>query len=130
MSSHYDIYVFTSAMEDYAHCIVSYLNKNFKSIQGILTRKNCLETSHGFRIKDLRIIQNRGLEDIIIVDNLVPSFGLQLENGIPILDFINNRNDRELRGLEGMLLMLKEVQDVRPWLKKHLQLRKCLDISQ
>ena len=130
MSAYYDIYVFTSALEDYADCIVRYLNKNFKSIQGVLSRNNCLETSHGFRIKDLRIIRNRGLEDIIIVDNMIPSFGLQLENGIPILDFINNRYDKELRGLEGMLLMLKEVPDVRPWLAKHLQLKHCLDYSE
>lgn len=29
-----------------------------------------------------------------MVDNLVHSFGLQLTNGIPILDFINNKDDR------------------------------------
>jgi CTD small phosphatase-like protein 2 len=48
----------------------------------------------GFFIKDLRIITNRGLKDIVMVDNLVHSFGLQLTNGIPILDFINNKNDK------------------------------------
>jgi CTD small phosphatase-like protein 2 len=44
-----------------------------------------METQNGFFIKDLRIIQNKELKDIIMVDNLVHSFGLQLTNGIPIL---------------------------------------------
>jgi CTD small phosphatase-like protein 2 len=44
-----------------------------------------METQNGFFIKDLRIIENRELKDIIIVDNLVYSFGLQLTNGIPVL---------------------------------------------
>jgi hypothetical protein len=30
----------------------------------------------------------------VIVDNLVHSFGLQIENGIPILDFTNNKEDK------------------------------------
>lgn len=58
-----------------------------------------METNNGFRIKDLRIIKNRSLNDLILVDNLVHSFGLQIENGIPILDFTNNKEDKELLGL-------------------------------
>jgi CTD small phosphatase-like protein 2 len=50
-----------------------------------------METVSGFFIKDLRIITNRTLKDIVMVDNLVHSFGLQLTNGIPILDFTNNK---------------------------------------
>jgi CTD small phosphatase-like protein 2 len=48
----------------------------------------------GLKIKDLRIIKNRNIKDIILVDNLVHSFGLQLDNGIPILDFTNDKNDK------------------------------------
>lgn len=62
-----------------------------------------METHNGFYIKDLRIIQNRDLKDIIIVDNLVHSFGLQLSNGIPILEFLDNKKDKELVGLESFL---------------------------
>ena len=50
-------------------------------------------------IKDLRIIRNRRMEDMVIVDNAVYSFGFQLENGIPIIPFYNNPMDEELHHL-------------------------------
>jgi CTD small phosphatase-like protein 2 len=85
MSNYYNIYVFTAGTECYAGPIVNYLNQKKKYILGFLHRKHCMETHNGFYIKDLRIIQNRELKDIVIIDNLVHSFGLQLNNGIPIL---------------------------------------------
>lgn len=85
MSQYYNIYVFTAGTLDYAEPIISYLNQKKKTILGLLHRKNCMETQNGFFIKDLRIIQNKELKDIIMVDNLVHSFGLQVTNGIPIL---------------------------------------------
>lgn len=50
----------------------------------------------GCFIKDLRIISNRQLKDIVIIDNLIHSFGLQIDNGIPIMDFTDDPNDKEL----------------------------------
>lgn len=40
-----------------------------------MTRNNCMETKNGFFIKDLRLIGNKELKDILIVDNLAHSFG-------------------------------------------------------
>lgn len=90
MSEYYTIYVFTASTNDYAKPIVDYLNEKCGVVRifGILHRKNCMETHNGFYIKDLRIIKNRGLKDLILVDNLVHSFGLQLDNGIPILEYL------------------------------------------
>ncbi len=53
------------------------------------------------------------MSDIVIVDNLVHSFGLQIDNGIPILDFTSNKDDRELLGIEKILIELRNVEDVR-----------------
>jgi CTD small phosphatase-like protein 2 len=49
-----------------------------------------METKNGFFIKDLRIIANKHLKDMLIVDNLAHSFGFQIENGIPILEYHND----------------------------------------
>lgn len=126
MSQHYSIYVFTASTADYAGPIVEYLNQKKTTIRGILHRKNCMETNHGFFIKDLRIITNRPLSHIVLVDNLVHSFGLQIENGIPILDFTDNKNDMELYGLEKLLLEMVDVKCIPTFLKDRLELRNML----
>ena len=41
----------------------------------ILSREDCMVTRNGFYLKDLRILKDRKLKDIIIVDNLAHSFG-------------------------------------------------------
>ena len=94
MSNIYNVYVFTAATLEYAQPIIDFLNRGTKTIQGILHRNNCLETGHGLYIKDLRIIKNKDVSKIILVDNFAHSFGLQLENGVPILEFRDNKNDQ------------------------------------
>lgn len=116
MNQIFNVYVFTAATLEYAQPIIDFLNRGQKTIQGILHRKNCLETSHGLHIKDLRIIKNRDLSKIILVDNFIHSFGLQLDNGVPILEFRKDKNDKELRGLEKLLTKASEVADVRKFL--------------
>jgi TFIIF-interacting CTD phosphatase-like protein len=41
----------------------------------------------GIYVKDLRIIADRDLKDIIIVDNSIISFAFNLSNGVPISAF-------------------------------------------
>lgn len=129
MSQYYNVYVFTAGTFDYAEPIVNYLNQKKKTILGLLHRKNCMETQNGFFIKDLRIIQNRELKDIVMVDNLVHSFGLQITNGIPILEFLDNKLDRELQGIEKMLVELTTKEDVRDTLEAKLRLKEVVDIE-
>ncbi len=66
------------------------------------------------------------MKDIILVDNLTHSFGLQIDNGIPILEFINQTNDKELLELQNFLIYLAEVADARCQIKEKLPLRKIL----
>ena len=130
LSAHYEIYLFTASTADYAQPIVNHLNGKQKFIQGLLHRNHCMETQNGLRIKDLRIIRNRGLNDIVMVDNLVHSFGLQIDNGIPVLEFKDNKHDQELLGVEKILMELKDVEDVRAVLSRKLALKKCLDFPE
>jgi len=55
-----------------------------------------MQTEEGVYIKDLRIIKNRSLKDIVIVDNAVYSFGFRLDNGIPIPSFYEDQKDEEM----------------------------------
>jgi len=56
-------------------------------------------TEEGIHIKDLRVLANRKIEDIVIVDNACYSFGYQIDNGIPIIPYYDNKQDEELKYL-------------------------------
>ena len=58
-------------------------------------RENCYPTRGDYLVKDLRIFQNADLKDIIIIDNSIHSYAFQLDNGIPIFDFIRNDDNLE-----------------------------------
>ena len=122
MSQKYEIIIFTASTQYYADAIINHIDPENKYISYVLTRKHCMQTKNGFFIKDLRIIKNRDLKDMVIVDNLLHSFGLQIDNGIPILEFIDNQRDRELLMYQKFLLLLSEQDDVRPMLRKVLHL--------
>lgn len=87
MSKYYDLYVFTAATKEYAEAVIEKLNFGKKLIQDYLCRDHCFQTQRGKIIKDLRIIENRSLKDIVLLDNKPWSYGLQIDNGVPILDF-------------------------------------------
>ena len=71
--------------------------------------------------KDLRIF-GRDLSQIAIVDNKVLSFRLQLNNGIPIIDFFDDPNDQELIHMIYYMEKLFAAVDVRPLNEQFFQL--------
>jgi hypothetical protein len=70
-------------------------------------------TGGGYYVKDLRIIENRDMKDMVIVDNSVYSFAFQIDNGIPIIPFYNDPNDEEMLHLIYYLTCLANCEDVR-----------------
>lgn len=90
-----------------------------------LYRESCVRTPDGVYVKDLRIFEHcRSLSDLVLVDNAVYSFGYQLENGIPIIPFYEDKEDEELLHLSQYLECLaKNGGDVRDHNKKAFQLR-------
>lgn len=64
---------------------------------------------------------NRDLKDVVLIDNAVYSFILNMENGVPIIPFYNNKDDTELLKLKNFLMNLKHVDDVRPYIMKYFE---------
>ena len=64
-------------------------------------------------MKDLSIIADRNIKDVIIVDNSLISFAFNLANGIPIKAFLGNKNDEELLFMVTYLEELFSFTDVR-----------------
>ena len=127
MKEHFEIVVFTASSELYAKTVVQALDPKEEYISHILHRDFCLETNRGIRIKDLRIIKNRNLKDLIIVDNFVPAFSFQLENGVPILEWRGDRTDQELIHIAKYLIAAKSADDLREYNKKNLKLMELVN---
>jgi CTD small phosphatase-like protein 2 len=55
-------------------------------------------------VKDLRVIANRDLKKMVLVDNAPYSYYFQLDNGIPIVPFYDDSTDTELLTLHKFLM--------------------------
>lgn len=113
LSREFELIVFTASHSCYGSVVLDYLDPHRKLIQHRLYRDSCVSTPEGLFVKDLRVIANRDLKDLVLVDNAAYSFSYQVENGIPIIPFYNSKNDTELRSLVGYLKSLSNVKDVR-----------------
>lgn len=105
--------VFTASHKEYADAVINLIDPDGTLINFRLYREHCFETKEGIFIKDLRVIRNRDLKDLILVDNSVYSFGFQLDNGVPIVPYFNDPSDQELHYLAQYVLSLSQADDVR-----------------
>ena len=73
--------------------------------------------------KDLSIIKDRELKDIIFIDNLALSFAKdQLDNGIPIFEWTGDSRDKELKKILPFLSHCAKSNDVREPIKERFNL--------
>jgi len=108
MADIYEICIFTAAGEEYANEVVSLLDPERKYIRKVISRKHCIELNANYVVKDLRIIEDRELKNILIVDDSIYSYSFQIENGIPIRSFEGEEEDKELLFLINYLRGLSE----------------------
>lgn len=113
VSSFCEVVVFTASQRCYADQVLDYLDPSRTAISLRLYRDSCV-TTDGVYIKDLRILGNRRLQDIVIVDNAAYSFGYQLDNGVPIIGWYEDPQDRELYNLVDYLRSATLAEDIRP----------------
>ena len=114
-SKNFMVIVFTASHQVYADAILDYIDPNWELFQHRLYRQHCVQTSSGYFVKDLRIIDPNlfKIEHIVIVDNSVFSFAYQIDNGIPIIPFYNDKTDEEMLHLIYYLNCLVGAKDVR-----------------
>lgn len=85
--------IFTASDALYANPVIDLIDPNGEYFAARLYRNNCIWTEQGVRIKDMRVVSNRWLDDMLLVDNAAYSFGHFVGNGIPILSFFEDKND-------------------------------------
>jgi len=64
---------------------------------------------------------------MIVVDNLIQSFALDLPNGIPIRPFFQDPNDKELHALADLLEKCKQYKNCKEFLLNTFNLGSLYD---
>ena len=111
-NKHFEVAVFTAGQKWFADYIIDYLDPDNKLFQHryYRTSTSMLSKKQNIIVKDLSIF-TRGelsLDDILIVDNNIYSFAFNLENGIPINDYLGNKSDKSLKQLMVYLDYIKD----------------------
>ena len=112
LKEHYELIVFTASHPYYANTVIDLLDPNHEIFSARLFRESCIKTDIGLFIKDLRVL-NCDLKSTLIVDNSIFSFAFQLDNGIPIIPFYDDKEDRIMPKIKDYLISLKDLEDVR-----------------
>jgi Dullard-like phosphatase family protein len=120
MSKHYEIIVFTAAVQEYADWILNDLDSS-GYIKYRLYRQHTIPAGTYF-LKDLTCL-GRDLSKTIIVDNVAENFQMQPENGILIKSWYDNPQDTALKELMPLLIEIVQtnVSDIRVALKIYRQ---------
>jgi len=122
LSKNYEIVVFTASHKCYADVVLDYLDPKNEYICKRLYREHCVQTPEGVYVKDLRVLANRDLAKMVIVDNAVYSFAFNLDNGIPIIPFYESKTDKELQMLTNYLESLINFDDLKEQNRKAFKL--------
>lgn len=107
--------IYTASDQSYADSVIGYIDPMRSYFKYRLYRHNCVKliTENGpIYVKDLRIIRNVPLDQMIIIDNSVLSFAFHLNNGIPILPFYSNKDDIEMNFLKNYLTKLAKYDNI------------------
>ena len=121
--------VFTASHKAYADAILDFIDPENRYLNLRFYRDSCVQTREGFYVKDLRIFRDRDLSNMVIVDNSVYSFAFQIDNGIPIIPFYDDKEDEEMMHLVYYLNCLAQVDDVREQNREAFELYKLSESS-
>ena len=101
---YYEIIAFSNGDKKYTDLLINSLDKNKIFFENKLYREHCIIMNNDF-VKDISKL-GKDLSKIIIVDNLVQNYRLNLENGINIKSFNGEINDKILKELGKILIKI------------------------
>lgn len=111
IANKFEVVVFTASQQVYADALLDLIDPKHEYIKYRMFRESCLPVEGNY-LKDLNVL-GRDLKKSVLVDNSPHAFGYQVDNGIPIESWFDDKNDTELLKLERFLRTLHQVEDVR-----------------
>ena len=128
VNKYFEVGIFTASVKEYADAVISFLDPENKLIKFRLYRNNCINCNDAFTVKDLRIFKNVDLKKIVLLDNSMYSFAAQINNGILINSFINDKEDNELfNALNYLVNFILPAEDVREVNEQFYNFRQIID---
>lgn len=120
----FEIIVFTASQSIYAEQLLNKLDPKQKLIRHRVYRESCMFVDGNY-MKDLTVL-GRDLAKVAIIDNSPQAFRFQVDNGIPIESWFDDRSDCALVSLLPFLETLVGVDDVRPIIANKFNLRQTI----
>ncbi|XP_076916590.1 uncharacterized protein LOC143576375 isoform X2 [Bidens hawaiensis] len=117
----FEIIIFTASQSIYAEQLLNVLDPKRKVFRHRVYRESCVYLEGNY-LKDLSVL-GRDLARVVMIDNSPQAFGFQVDNGIPIESWFDDRSDQELLSIIPFLESLVGVEDVRPLIAKKFNLR-------
>ena len=128
VSKNFEVGIFTASVPEYANAVINYLDPDNKFIKFRLYRNNCVNVGNLLKVKNLNIFKNIPNKKIIMLDNNIYSFSAQLNNGILINSFYNDKNDNELSNVLNYLNnYILPAEDVRKINEPFFGFKKIID---
>ena len=126
----YHVIMFTASLQKYADAVMDEIDPTGSLFGYRLYRNNCTQIkvdNQIYYIKDLRVLKNISLDDIVIIDNSVLSFAFHLDNGIPILPYYRGDDEIEMKSLVKLLDNLADVPQIKTKLRSLMKLYKFIE---